>query len=156
MVLLALRAGEHGVVVRHQNALRSGFLEQVAVDPSDPRDHPISRSILHEVFDGAPPPLRGNDQRTVLDEGAGVAKVVDIFASGALPGLAPARDSVGPRWVEAERMTLDHFRKIRTYTIEIDLAGLGGMPRLDISLLDEGERMPFAACRPFCNWYASR
>ena len=120
------------------------FLEQIAVDASDARDHPVGRSVLDQILDRAPPPLRRDHQRTVLDEGAGIAQVVDIFASGALTGLAPARDRVGPRRVEAERMTLDHFRKIGTHAIQIDFA----RPRalcvgLDVGLLDERQRMPF-------------
>ena len=81
--------------------------------------------------------LRRDNQRTVFDECAGIAEVVDIFASGTLAGLAAARDRVGPRWVEAERMTLDHFRKIRTYAIQINIARLGLMRGLDVRLLDE-------------------
>ena len=148
MVLLALRAGEHGVVVRHQDALRLGFLEQIAVDASDPRDHSVGRRVLHQVFDRAPSPLRRDHQRTVLDEGAGIAQVVDIFASGALPGLAPARDRVGPRGVESERMTLDHFRKIRTHAIQIHLAGLGALRRLDVGLLDKASGCPSKIASP--------
>ena len=146
MVLLALRAGEHRVIVRHEDALRPGFLEQVAVDASDPRDHSVRRRVLDQVFDRTPSPLRRDHQRTVLDERARVAQVVDIFASGALSGLAPARDCLGPCRVESERMTLDHFRKGGPHTIEVHVAGLGAMRRLDIGLLDEGQRMPFEDC----------
>ncbi len=142
MVLLTLRARQHRVVVRHQDALRFRFLEQVAVDATDPRDHSVRGRVLHQVLDRAPPPLRRNHQRPVLDEGARVAQVLDIFASGTLPGLAPPRDRVGPRCVETQSVSLDYFRKIGTHAIQIDVRRLGALRRFDLPLLDKRQRMP--------------
>ncbi len=54
MVVLALRAGQHRVVVmRHRDpaALRP---EQRAVDPADAGDQPVGRRLLDQVLDGAP------------------------------------------------------------------------------------------------------
>jgi len=82
-------------------------------------------------------------QWTVLDKGAGVAEVVDIFASSALSGLAPARDCVGSRRVESKRVTIDHLSEVGTDAIQIYLASLGLVRRLDVRLLDEGQRMSF-------------
>ena len=104
--------------------LRFGFLEQIAVDAPDAGDHSVGRRVLDQVLDRAPPPLRRDHQRTVLDERARVAQVVDIFASRALTGFAPARDRLGPRGVESERVPLDYFRKIGAHAIQIHLAGL--------------------------------
>ena len=62
----------------------------------------------------------------VLDEGAGIAEVVDILARGALAGFAAARDGVGPRGVEADRMALANLGEIGADVIEID--GFGAPP----------------------------
>ena len=68
----------------------------------------------------AAPSLRGDHQRPVFDERSRIAQVLDIFARGALTGLAPARDRVGPRGVQSDRVALLHFRQVGADVIEID------------------------------------
>ena len=122
MVLLSLRAGEHGVVVGHQDAVGvRRVLEQIAVNAADAGDQSIRRGVLDQVLDGAAATLRRDHQRAVLDEGARIAKVVDILARGALMGLAPARDRVGPRFVETLRVALLHLVQIGADVVEVDL-----------------------------------
>ncbi len=142
MVLLPLRAGEHGVVVRHQDAVGIFLADQIAIDAADAGDQAVGGRVLDQVLDGAAAALRGDHQRAVLDEAAGIAQVVDVLARGALMSFAPARDRLGPRIIEAERVALLHFLQIVADVIEIDFLRLSRLRDADIGLLDERERMP--------------
>ena len=125
MVLLALGAGEHGVVVGHRDALRAGILEQIAVDPADSGDQSVRRGVFHQVVERAAAPLRCEYQRPVLDEGSRVAEVFEVFARGALMGFSPARDRLGPCGVEPFGMALVYLGQVGADTVEVDFFGLG-------------------------------
>src|SRR5579872_7507558 len=142
VILLTLRAGEHGVVVRHQDTV--GFrliLEQVTVDGADARNHSVGGRVLHQVLDSSAAALGGDHDRAVLDERARVAQVLDIFARGALNGFTAPRDRLRPGSIEAERVPLLHFLQIVTDVIEIDLLRLCRCRNANVRLLDERERM---------------
>ena len=83
---------------------------------------------------------------------AGVEQVVDVLARGALAGLAPARDGVGPLVVERHRLALEILGEIGPDVVEVDLLLDRARRSLDIGLLDEQQRMAFedriAAPRP--------
>ncbi len=98
--------------------------KQVAVDAADTGDHPVGGGALDQLVNRAAAALRGDHQGRVLDEGAGVAEVLDILAGGALAGFAAARDGVGPGGVEADFMALANLGEIGADAIEID--GFGG------------------------------
>ena len=68
MVLLTLRAGEHGVVVRHQDAAGVASLEQVAVDAANPGNHSVGRGALDQIVERAAAALRRDHQRAVLEK----------------------------------------------------------------------------------------
>ena len=99
VVLQPLRAGEHGVVVGHDDAARALVAEQVAVDAADAGDQAVGGRALDQILERAPAALGGDRQRAVLDERARVAEVVDVLARGALArsraGARPRRG--GPR-----------------------------------------------------------
>ena len=104
VVLQALRAGEHGVVVRH--ARRSARARRRTASPLTrpmPATRPSAGVRAISSSQRAAAALRGDRERAVLDERARVAEVVDVLARGALARRAPARDRVGPRRVERER-----------------------------------------------------
>ena len=86
-----------------------------------PATSPSAGVFFDQVLDRAAAPLRRDHQRAVLDEGARVAEVVDVLARGALTGLAPARDRLGPCGIEPVRMALVHLGQIGADVIEIDL-----------------------------------
>ena len=96
-----------------------------------PATSPSAGVFFDQVVDRAAPALRRDHQRAVLDEGARVAQVLDILARGALIGFAPARDGVGPRGVESDRVALVHLREIGADVIEIDFFRLGGLDGFD-------------------------
>ncbi len=49
MVVVALRAGQHGCVVRHHRRARARHAEQRAVHAADPGDDPVSRRIRDQI-----------------------------------------------------------------------------------------------------------
>src|SRR5262249_14133176 len=96
MVLHALCAGEHRVVVGHHHTLRPRRLEELAVYVADARNQALGRRALDQVLHGAPTALRGDHERTVLDERSGVTEILDVLSCGSLTGLPPARDCIRP------------------------------------------------------------
>src|SRR5579862_9266792 len=74
MVLMPLRAGQHGVVVRHDDAARFRRLEKISVDTPKSRDESVRRSIFYEVLNCPPPSLRRNHDRPILDERSRIAQ----------------------------------------------------------------------------------
>ncbi len=104
VVLLALGAGQHGVVVRHDDAAGVDVVEQVAVHRADAGDQAVGRGAARS---GRRAVRRRRwaamDQRPVLDERARVAQVLDVLAGRALAGLPPALDGVGPGARRARR-----------------------------------------------------
>ena len=107
-----------------------------------PATNPSAGRILDQILDGAAAALRGDHQRAILDEGAGVAQVVNILARSALMGLAAPSNCLGPRIIEAERMPFLNFFQVVAYVIEIDFLRLRSLRDAHISLFDERERMP--------------
>ena len=119
MVLMPLRAGQHRVVVRHDDGARLVGAEQISIDSRKPGDEPVSRRVFDQVVLGAPAPLRRHDNRPVLDERARIAQLVDILARRPLPRLAPTRHRVGPRRVEPDFVPLEHLRQVRAHTFDV-------------------------------------
>ena len=101
VVVGALGAGQHGVVVGHHRAA-GGLVGRTASPLTRPRPmtRPSAGVVLDQLLERAAPPARGDGQRAVFDEGAGIDQVVDVLPRRALAGLAPARDRVRPRRVE--------------------------------------------------------
>ena len=121
VVLLALRAGEHGVVVRHQHAAR-GASRRTA--PPFTRPMPATRPSAGVRA------IRSSSVRrrrcAAITSGPystkvpGSHEIVDVLARGALAGLAPARDRVGARRVERRARGARAPRRGRGGCVEID------------------------------------
>ena len=80
-----LGSRQHRVVVREHRAVRALLADECAVHPSGTGDEPVGRCATDEIVDAAPAALRRDRQAAVLDEAAGVAQVVQIFARGSRP-----------------------------------------------------------------------
>ena len=123
MILRALRSGENGVVVREHRATCMRLVEQVTVHAADARDHPVGRCLLDEILNRPTAALSGDDQRPVFDERPGVDQIVDVLARGAMSGLSPAGNGVGPTIVQADGMSIERFGEVRPHGVEIDIRG---------------------------------
>jgi hypothetical protein len=99
----ALRAGEHGRVVRHDDGARALGAEHRRVDAADARDHAVGGRVADQVVEGAARLLRGERQCSVLDEAAGVAQVGEVLARRAQAERVPLRDRFGACIVARER-----------------------------------------------------
>ena len=130
VVAHALRAGQHGGVVGHHDGARSLRSEQLAVDAADASDHAVRRRVAHQVFRAAAAALRGHGQRAVFDERAGVAKVGDVLARGALSQLAAPRHRVRARRVEHERVAIDRALQVGAMRCAAGCFGGGRSPSL--------------------------
>ena len=50
VVLHPLRTREYGVVVRHDHAPGLGLVEEMSIDPADPRNQPIGWGAFNQIF----------------------------------------------------------------------------------------------------------
>ena len=102
MILRALRSCEHRVVVGHHDTLRIRLLEEITIDSTDPGHQTIGGGALDQILDGTSPPLRCDHERAILDEAVGIAEVLDVLTTRALPRLPAAGDGVGTRSIEPD------------------------------------------------------
>ena len=107
VVLPALGAGEHGVVVGHGD-------HRLAVHRAEAADHPVARGAGDEVLQAAAAALRGDDHRPVLHERAVVHQVVHVLAGGAAADLAPPGDGIGAGGVQPDLVAGHHLRQVVT------------------------------------------
>ena len=118
VVLEALGAGQHGVVVRQHHG-------RMATHVADTCHEPVARCALDQLFDASSSALGGERQRAVLDEGAVVAQVIDVLAGCALTARAPSGDGVGPLLVAADGMARHDFGQVSSFSVEIDRVDRG-------------------------------
>jgi hypothetical protein len=85
---------------------------------ADPADQSVGGGRGDQVLHRPPAPLRGDHERAVLDERAGVDQVGHVLASRAPTTLPTAGDGVGPVVVEAELVALDHFAEVVAFESE--------------------------------------
>ncbi len=121
VVHLALRAGEHRVVVGQDRAARALLAEEVAIHGADARDHAVGGRARDQVLDRAAAPLRRDHQRPVLDQAAGIAEVVDVLARRALARLAPPLDRVRSRGVERHGVAIVDLLQVGPHRVEVDV-----------------------------------
>jgi hypothetical protein len=105
VVLPALRAGEHRVVVAHRDHRVSGHL-------AEPSDHPVGRRAGDQVVDVAPAALGCDHHRAVLHEAALVDQVGDVLAGRAPVRGSPPGHRVGSGGVEAHVVAGDGLRQV--------------------------------------------
>jgi hypothetical protein len=109
VILCALCACEHGVVVTHDHRLSGMAGEVLAVHGANATDQPIGWSALDEILDGAPATLRRDHHRAVFDETARIDKVVKILAGGAATNSASASNGVRPGLIQPYFMAGHNF-----------------------------------------------
>ena len=120
VVVAALGARQHHVVVRHDHGLGLLGAEQVAVDTGYAGHHAVALGIGDQVFHRTAAALRGNHQRAVLHERAGIDEVGHVLARRAVAPTVTLRHGVGPVLVEAESAAVEHFGQIGPDVVEID------------------------------------
>ena len=116
VVLAALGAGEHGVVVGHCHAAGVLFPHEVAVDTADAHHHRVGGRLddaLFEFLEGVGAVAGGGDEGAELEEGAFVAEVVDVLACGALAGVVALGGGFGAGLVGGELVEVLHFGHVR-------------------------------------------
>ena len=112
VVLHALRARQHGVVVGHGDATGALGAEQVAVDRADAADEAVGRRVGDEIGEVTPAALSGDHERAVLDERPVVDEVGDVLPRRAPASLAAPSDGVGAGLVEAGDVPLDRLGEV--------------------------------------------
>ncbi len=110
VVLPALGTGEDGVVVGHHDATGSGFAEEIAVHAADSSQHAVGGRVGDQIFDAPASALRGDHERAVFADRAGVTQVFDVLTHRALTGLAPARHGLGAGGVQPRFVSRVHLR----------------------------------------------
>ena len=115
----ALRAGEHGVVIGDDG--RSGALraEQRSVDGAETGDDAVGRRVAQQLVHRAAAALRGDGQRAVFDEAAGVAQILDIGPRGAAALRVPLGDGFVARRVACQSVARDHLGEVGADRVEI-------------------------------------
>ena len=140
MVGGALGAGEYGVVVCHDQATRTRRAKRCAVDVACSGDESVGGAAFDEILHLAAPALRGERERAVFDERAGIAKRRDVLAGGPLAFLAAPGDGGRTRLVERDRVTLDHLGKIGTHGRGVDGKHAAAYRAVACAERDDGER----------------
>ena len=146
VVLRALRAGEHRVVVGHRHALGGPArpAEQFTVHIADTTESPSAGVDADQILDIATAPLRRDHERSVLDEGAVVDQIIEVLASGAMVASMPTRDRLGAMLVEADRMPIEYLSQVVAF--ESDRADRHGIrpdgDGADIALVQLHQGLP--------------
>ena len=107
------------------------------VHGGDAGDQAVGRRVLDEVVDLAPPALRRDRERAVFDERAVIDELRDVFARGALVGLAPALDRGRPVLVERDGVARDQFGEVRADMVEIDILFLRHVMGIDLGRFEK-------------------
>ena len=142
VVVPALGARQHHVVVGHHHGLRLLGAEEVAVDAGHARHHAVALGVGDQVLHRAAAALRSHHQRAVLHERARIDEVGHVLARRAVAPTVTLGNSVGPVLVEAEAATVEHFGQIGPDVVEIDRGGCFGELHGNLGLLDEQQRVP--------------
>ena len=112
MVEVALRAGQHGVVVGHHGNARALRAEGRGVDRARASDEAVGRRVALQIIQAAPAALRGHGECAVLGEAAFVEQGGDVLARRALAlgvarghGIRPRRvvEPAAPRLQRQQR-----------------------------------------------------
>ena len=141
VVHVALRAGQHGVVVDQAHAACSLLTELRRIDRANARDHAIGRRVLDQVLDRASLALRRKGQSAVFMEAALIKKLCDVLARSALPGGTPAGHRLRPVFIAQKGLSGDEFGEVWPDVIRVDGNRLHGLCFSRLVWLDEGDRL---------------
>ncbi len=119
MILHALGAGQHHVVVGHDHGTTTVFREQVTVNLTQTSDHAIARGVLNQVFNGAAPALPGDHHRAVLDKRSLVTQMRDVLTRRSPACFITLGNRLRAIFVESRAFTVDHLLQIRTDIVEV-------------------------------------
>ena len=108
VVLVALRAGEHRVVVRHHHHACPLRPNPVDADRCDAADQAVRRGVGDQVVLAAASTLGGNHQRAVLDERPVVDEVLDVFPGGSPTPAVNLPHRVGPPRIQPGAVPRQH------------------------------------------------
>lgn len=146
VVLLALRAGQHRVVVRHHHAARGSVREQMPVHAAGTHDQPVGRRRVDQLLDRVPLTARRDHERPVLDERALVAECGDVLAHRSLAGPPAPRQRAGPGGVPGLGLSRDHLGQVGPEDVLVDLFVRVLGCALEHHLLDEDSRPRHPTC----------
>ena len=119
MVAHALRAGEHGVVIRQHGGLD-------ATDSRHPRDQPVGRGVGDQIILRAPAALRGHRQRAILHEASRIHQVGDVLAGGAAILVVPLGNGFRPALVAGEQMPTTDLIEVSTSPVQVECGDVFG------------------------------
>jgi hypothetical protein len=117
VVAHALRTRQDRVVIGHRDA-------RPALDLADPGHQTVGWSACDQLLARAPPLLRGEQQRAVLDERARVHEVVEVLARRPPAELVASRHRLRAPGVEANGMALVHRPEVGALAARLRLGGL--------------------------------
>ncbi len=120
MVARALRAREHGIVIGHGRDARLFVAELRRIDRAQPHHQPVGGALFDQLVGGRAAAAPGDRQAAIFDEAARIEQVVEIFARGAMAGLAPLGHRIGPRRVQRAAMPRIDLGQIGADMVEID------------------------------------
>ena len=103
VVVVALRAGQHRIVVGHRGHARALGPEVARMHQPHAGDQPVGRRVLLQVVERSAAALRGDGIGAVLDEAVGIEQRRDVLACRA-PALRMARaHHLRPRRIGQQR-----------------------------------------------------
>ena len=141
MVLLALGAGQHRVVVGDHGAPCVLVVEPVAVDASRSADESVCRGALDQLFDAATPALGGDGEPAVLGNALRIAQVVDVLAGRPPPLGVSTFHHVWPAGIGQQATTDEELGQIGADVVEVDLLDRHRQPVHGLPFLDHGQRV---------------
>ena len=128
VVLVALGAGQHHVVVGHDRSAGAVVVEEVAVDAAEPGDQAVGRRALDEVLDASRRARCAATTSAPYSTKLPGSHRSSTFSPGrALAAFAPAGHGVGAGRVERERLAPVHLGEVVPDRVEVD--GLGALGR---------------------------
>ncbi len=143
VVVSALRARQHGVVIDHRRNARVVLTEEIAIRAPEAHHEPVRRRAVNQLLHWRAPPPRRNRQRAPFQKRTRIAQRIDVLARRALLRLAPPRCCIGARAVARLFLARENFSEIGADVIEIDRVRIFAVARTDIRRLHEHERMTF-------------
>ena len=107
VVEVALRAGQHRVVVGHHRDPRALCAEQCGVDAAGGGDQPVGRGVALQVVDAAAAALRRHREGAIFEQAAFVQQIGQVLARAARAQRMAPRQRLGARCVIEQRAAVE-------------------------------------------------